>query len=329
MDGGRRVLRSLRSLVPAALHSLHAPFGTRVPALAGVGPSEIPTVPVAPRRIAVPPRAALARSRFGWLTRPGVGLLATFAAFAGLGLIGAIQNGAYDAFVAREGQPWDIAARFLGFNVANISVAGQTRMSESEILAAAGVGPSTSLPFLDADAVRMRLLAIPAVKSAQVMKLYPNRLAITLEERVPAALWQRDGRVAVVSDDGVAIDQLRDERYRDLPFVVGEGAEKRLPEFRLLLKSVGDLASRIRAGALVAGRRWDFQMTNGVIVRLSESDPGKSIETLLRLQRESHILDRDLLAIDLRATDRVTVRLTEEGVATREALVRKPHKSGG
>lgn len=329
MDGGRRVLRSLRSLVSAALPTLHAPVGAHIPALAGAGASEIRTLAAAPRRIALPPRAALARSRFGWLTRPGVGLLATVAAFSGLGLVGVIQNGAYEAFVARQGQPWDIAARFLGFEIANVSVAGQTRMSENEILAVAGVAPSTSLPFLDADAVRARLLAIPAIKSARVMKLYPNRLAITLEERAPAALWQRDGRVAVVSDDGVAIDQLRDDRYRDLPFVVGDGAEKRLPEFRLLLKSVGELAGRIRAGALVAGRRWDLQMTNGVIVRLSESDPGRSIETLLRLQRESRILDRDLLSIDLRATDRVTVRLTEEGAATREALNRKPHKSGG
>lgn len=327
MDGGRRVLRSLRSLASAAVPSAHAPFGTAVPALAGMGASSISGAP--PRRVALPPRAALSRRRFHWLTRPGVGLLATVAIFAGLGLVGAIQNGAYDAFVAREGQPWDIAARFLGFDVAKVSVVGQTRMSESEILAAAGISPTNSLPFLDVDEVRARLLAVPAIRSARVMKLYPNRLAITLESHVPAALWQRDGRVAVVSEDGVVIDQLRDDRYRDLPFVVGDGAEKRLPEFRLLLKGAGDLAGRIRAGALIAGRRWDLQMTSGTIVRLAESDPGKSIETLRRLQQEAHILDRDLLSIDLRASDRVTVRLTEEGAATREALVHKPRRNGG
>ena len=327
MDGGRRVLRSLRSLASAALPSAHAPFGTAVPALAGAGASSIAAAP--PRRVALPPRAALSRRRFRWLTRPGVGLLATVVIFAGLALVGAIQNGAYDAFVAREGQPWDIAARFLGFDVAKVSVVGQTRMSESEVLAAAGIGPTNSLPFLDVDDVRARLLAVPAIRSARVMKLYPNRLAIALETHVPAALWQRDGRVAVVSEDGVVIDQLRDDRYRDLPFVVGDGAEKRLPEFRLLLKGAGDLAGRIRAGALIAGRRWDLQMTSGTIVRLAESDPGKSIETLRRLQREAHILDRDLLSIDLRASDRVIVRLTEEGAATREALIHKPRRSGG
>jgi cell division protein FtsQ len=70
-------------------------------------------------------------------------------------------------------------------------------------------------------------------------------------------------------------------------------------------------------------------MTSVTIVRLAESDPGKSIETLRRLQREAHILDRDLLSIDLRASDRVIVRLTEEGAATRKALIHKPRRSGG
>ena len=141
--------------------------------------------------------------------------------------------------------------------------------------------------------------------------------------------WQRDGQVFVVSEDGVSIDALRTDRYLTLPFVVGRGAEKRLPEYVALLKSMGDLAHRVKAGVRVADRRWDLDMTNGVNVRLSEQDPAASIAVLLRLQHESRILDKDILSIDLRSRDRVAVRLTEEGLIAHETLTHKPHKGGG
>lgn len=336
MDGGRRVLRSLRESFTASLPLVHG-FGAARPAIAGVPAAAYQPAPVNPGAVraarATPRRRAAdasSLSRLAAFGRPGVGLAATLLLFGGVGLAGFVQNGGYADLVAREGQPWDIAARAFGFDISAVTITGQSRMTEQELLAASGVGPRQSLPFLDANDVREKLMAIPLVKSARVMKLYPNRLVVAIEERQPHALWQREGRVVVVSEDGVAIDDLHDERYLGLPFVVGEGAAKRLPEFLALMQNAGDLARRVKAGVLVAGRRWNFEMTNGVTVKLPEQDPGGAVETLLRLQREARILDKDVMSIDLRARDRVTVRLTEEGAASREAaLPRKSKKSGG
>jgi cell division protein FtsQ len=179
--------------------------------------------------------------------------------------------------------------------------------------------------------VRERLMQVPLVKSARVVKFYPNRLVIAIEERQPSALWQRDGRVAVISDDGVPIDELRDQRYLGLPFVVGEGAQKRLLEFHMLMARAGDLAHRVKAGVLVAGRRWNLDMTNGVTVKLPELNPFGALDTLTRLQREARILDKDVMSIDLRIPERISVRLTEEAAAAREAQLapRKSSKRGG
>ena len=330
MDGGRRVLRSLRESFAATLplgrfpsaHSLNAPAPAAGSPAAAVNPNR-----PSPRRR----ERRSWRARFEPFARPGVGLAATILMFGAVGMAGFVENGGYADLVDREGQPWDIAARVLGFEISAVTITGQSRMSEQELLAAAGVGPRDSLPFLDVNAVRERLEKVPLVKSARVMKLYPNRLVVAIDERQASALWQRDGRVSVVSEDGVAIDELRDDRYLGLPFVVGEGAQKRLLEFAHLMKNAGDLARRVKAGVLVSSRRWNFEMTNGVIVKLPEHDPSGALETLNRLQREARILDKDLMFIDLRADDRVVVRLTEEAAASREATasIKKPHKSGG
>ncbi|WP_363346736.1 FtsQ-type POTRA domain-containing protein [Methylocystis echinoides] len=329
MDGGRRILRSLGETT--ALPLVHFPAAEPQPAGAGGPiPAAAPAAHAAPRAI---PRRRIDHplfTRFAFLGRPGVGLLGLLLLFGGVGFGGLVENGGYDAFVSREGQPWDIVARTVGFDIAAVTITGQSRMTEKELLRAAGVDARNSLPFLDAAGVRERLMAVPLVKSARVMKLYPNRLVIAIEERRPHALWQQDGRVTVVADDGVAIDELRDERYLGLPFVVGEGAQKRLPEYLQLLAGLGDLAQRVKAGVLVSGRRWDLDMTSGMLVKLPEENPARAVATLLRLQRESRILDKDIMSIDLRAPDRVAVRLTEEAAAAREAaLPHKTKKTGG
>lgn len=337
MDGGRRILRSLRESF-SARHSLvpivpgEAPYAFAA-AAATIPPSAVPAAAaaVAPRASARRTRGERLLSRLALLGRPGVGALATLALFAVIGAAGFVQNGGYAALVASEGELYDIAARVAGFPISAVTITGQSRLTERELLEAAGVGPRHSLPFLDATAVRDRLMQVPLVKSARVMKLYPDRLVIAIEERQPSALWQRDGRVAVISEDGVPIDELRDQRYLGLPFVVGEGAQKRLLEFLMLMTKAGDLAHRIKAGVLVAGRRWNFEMTNGVTVKLPEIDPSGALETLARLQREARILDKDVMFIDLRIPDRVSVRLTEEAAAAREAQLapRKSTKRGG
>jgi cell division protein FtsQ len=332
MDGGRRFLRSLRESISTSLPLVHFPVAQPRTAVAGAPfSSDAPVNPnlsrPAPRRRS---EEAAARSHVAFFGRPGVGIVALIMLFGAVGFAGLVQNGGYDRIVATEGEPWDILARAVGFDIAAVTITGQSRLNEKELLAASGVTARNSLPFLDANAVRERLIAVPLVKTARVMKLYPNRLVVAIEERQPHALWQRDGRVSVIAEDGVAIDELRDERYLGLPFVVGEGAQKRLPEFLQLLKGLEDLAQRVKAGVMVASRRWDIEMTNGVIVKLPEENPGFAIETLKRLQREARILDKDVMFIDLRTGDRAIVRLTEEAAAAREAaLPHKIKKTGG
>ena len=234
-----------------------------------------------------------------------------------------MRGGEYDAFVAREGSVRDFAARALGFDIAIVTISGEAELRVPEILADAGISPKNSLLFLDAAQARARLETVPLIKQASVRKLYPNHLVIDLVERAPYALWQKDGQVNIVAADGAVIDEMRDQRFANLPFVVGEGANERLPEFNALLAAAGELGPKIRAGVLVAHRRWNLKMTNGVDVMLPEINPQAAVATLVRLQRESRVLDRDVISLDLRLEGRMFARLTEEAAAARAAAAPK------
>ena len=146
----------------------------------------------------------------------------------------------------------------MGLGVEVVTVSGATHVSEARILTIAGIDSTSSLPFFDVAEARARLEADPLVKQASVRKLYPNQIAIDIVERTPFGVWQKDGDVRAIAADGAPIDEVRDGRYADLPFVVGEGANERVSEFVALLEAMDELKPRVEAGVLVGQRRWNL-----------------------------------------------------------------------
>jgi cell division protein FtsQ len=226
--------------------------------------------------------------------------------------VGAVRGGQYAAFVKAEGGVGDFVARQLGFGVKVVTISGIARLDEKEVLDIAGITPKSSVPFFDVDDARARLERAPLVETVGVRKFYPNRVVIDIVERGPVALWQRDGEVSIVAEDGAALDELKDARLNNLPFVVGAGANKRLKEYLGILDAAEELRPKIEAGVYVSERRWNLRMKSGLDVKLPENDPAAAMATLLKLERDGHILEKDILYLDLREPSRVFARLSSD-----------------
>lgn len=241
--------------------------------------------------------------------------------------VGFYFGGHYDKFARENGTLKDIAARGFGMGIKSVAVTGNRELSTAEVFAAAAMPETSSLPFLDIATVQERLKQVPLIAEASIKKFYPNRLLIDITERSPFALWQQDGQVHVVSADGTAIDVLRDDRFVNLPHVVGQGANKRVKEYVSILLEVPEIADQVRAGTLVGERRWNLKLKNGVDVKLPEEEPALALAKLVEQDRETHLLAKDILSVDLRLADRIIVRLSEESAQLRaEILDRKIDK---
>ena len=116
---------------------------------------------------------------------------------------------------------------------------------------------------------------------------------------------------------------MRDDRFANLPLVVGDQANARTKDYLALLDAAGPLKPRIRAGTLVSGRRWTLKMQNGIDVRLPELGAAEAVARLVKLDREQKLLDKDVIAVDLRMRDRIVVRLTEEAASARAESMKK------
>jgi len=218
------------------------------------------------------------------------------------------------------------ATAALGFSITAVKLSGQREADEETILAYLGVMPGTSLLVFDAEAARQRLAELPWVASAAVQKLYPGTLVVTMTERRPFALWQHDQKVSLIDETGHVIDDDEPGRFTQLPLFVGAGAETRAYELMDGLGTYPNLKERLKAAVLVAERRWNLVMRDGVEVRLPENDADAALARLDRLDREDGIFAKDVAGIDLRFEGRLIVRLTE-AAQTRRAEAAKGNAS--
>lgn len=276
------------------------------------------------------PRKAIgaerARWRSVWTSGRGVrgaGVLAVIGLFAATGLYGAVAGG----HVPSVGQAWRLGfsavTRHAGFGLAEVTITGAQRMTPAEVIEQMGLTGTTSLLAFDANEARERLLEAPWIRSATVRVYLPGRVAVTVTEREPFAIWQRQGQVSLIDRAGRVIGPYDDARFSHLPLVVGEGAERRVGEVGALLDPHPAVRSRVRAAVLVAERRWTLKLADGVDVMLPEADPAGAMTLLARLDRDTGLLNRDVAAIDMRLADRVVVRLTDRAAGMRNDQLRQ------
>jgi cell division protein FtsQ len=273
------------------------------------------------RRLTLP----LARLRVPRFT----GVAACLLFLLGAAAYGIVRGDHVAAIQAAIKDTADAAANAAGMRIAAVSLSGQRQVSREEIFAAAGVTDHSSLLFLNVADARARLEAIPWIAEATVRKLYPDRLQITITEREAFALWQQNGKVNVIAADGTVLAAKVEPRLASLPFVVGNGAAARARDFLAVLDRHPAIRDQVRAAILVAERRWNLRLKNGVDVRLPETDVEHALETLARFDREKRLLSRDIVAVDLRLPDRLTLRLSEAAAQAREEAVKKSAKKKG
>ena len=334
MDGAGRLARSLRSLGPQA-DLKAAAIGAVVLLRERLGvPRKVGNKPAhkaagKPRLQRAPPNRLIAFVERYLPNRAGVaGTVLLLLGSVGFGIV---KGGHLDDFIVALSDTRNAMANSAGFRITAVAINGRKQLTQDEVLAIGGVNGRSSLLFLDAAAVRDKLKANPWIGEANVLKLYPGQLQIDIVERTAFALWQSDGRLGVIADDGAVLEPYLSRRFISLPLVVGKGADTRARDFLALLDRYPQVKSQTKAAILVGERRWNLRLKDGLDIRLPEHDVGNALAALSKFDKEDRLFSRDITAIDMRLQDRVTVQLSEDAAKAREELFKekKPKKKAG
>jgi cell division protein FtsQ len=259
------------------------------------------------------------------------GLFATLLLLVASTGLGIVKGGHLEQFVAAVSEARNALANSAGFRITSVGINGRKQLTQDEVLAIGGVNGHSSLLFLDASSVREKLKANPWISEATVLKLYPGQLRIDIVERTAFALWQQNGRLSVISDDGAVLQDFVSPAFLKLPLVVGKGAETRAKDFLALLSRYPQVNAVTKAATFVGERRWNLRLNDGLDIRLPENDVGNALITLSNLDRDEHLFAKDVVAIDLRLPDRLVVQLSDDAAKAREEALKKkdPKKKVG
>jgi cell division protein FtsQ len=263
------------------------------------------------------PRRGTARERIlmAW-RRSGVRRVILAAGLLGLvaaGGVVAVRFGVMAEAQSALDRGIERVSRFAGLTVETILVSGRVESDHEDIARALGVRRGDLMVGFDPELARLRLENNGWIRTAHVRRIFPRTIAVSVVERQPFAIWQHRGAMTLVDRDGAVIGRDALDRFSGLPVIAGTEAPGKVGSLVRALAREPSLFTRFEAATLVAGRRWDVRLGNGVEVMLPSVGMAEAWTRLAEMQRDYRLLDRDIVVVDLRLADRTTVRL---GVAS-------------
>lgn len=217
-------------------------------------------------------------------------------------------SGAVKRFVEQGRDRFYAVTAGMGLTLQHIYVEGQQHIGNQVILAALRVQKGGPLLKIDLAGARQRLEYLSWVKFASVERRYPDALVVHVEERVPYALWQYDGKVHVIDRQGVVIYVDDVTVFSDLLIVVGEDVPLYAVRLFDMIDNMEGIKHRISSVVRVSNRRWDMRLHNGVVIKLPEYHVAEAIAQLVRMQQQQEILDAQVRSIDLRLPDKISIQ---------------------
>ena len=200
----------------------------------------------------------------------------------------------------------------LGFRVDQVTLTGRKHADAAAIKAALGVSQGYPILAVSLAEMKMRLETIPEVKTASITRVLPDELAVSITERVPAALWQQDGVQKLVDTDGIVLARDKYNEKLTLPVIVGPDAPKHVGELLALLDSAPGIKPDVVAAVRVGERRWNVELEHDVVVMLPEENPAAAWKRFAVLAEKDALLSKAIKSVDMRVEDRVFIMPAEE-----------------
>jgi cell division protein FtsQ len=238
-------------------------------------------------------------------------LLAAALAFASYAMIAVIwfaHTGGFGRTAHAGAERFFAMTAKLGFKTRYVYVEGRKDTPLQDITDAIDVQPGEPILAVSVEDIHARVTALPRIRSATVERVLPDQLIVHITEREPVAIWQWHDRLQLLDADGVVMPETNVGKPSDLPLLVGEGVPQHIGEVLALLQSEPELAKSMRAAVRVGDRRWNILFANDLELKLPEDGAQEAWHRFARMDREQHLMSRDVNMVDMRLNDRIYVK---------------------
>lgn len=198
-----------------------------------------------------------------------------------------------------------------GFELHNINVRGTDNLNELQVYQIALADRNRAMPFVDVQNLRERLLQLSWVEDARVSRQLPDTMVIDIVERKPVAVLAKADRLMLIDKDGVELEVVSAERAKGKLLLTGPGAGRQVAAFNELLDAAPAMRPHVRSGEWVGNRRWNLTFKTDQVLALPEGkeQAAKALMTFAQLDGRNRLLGGKATAFDMRAPDRIYLRV--------------------
>lgn len=200
-----------------------------------------------------------------------------------------------------------------GFELHNVNVRGTKNLNELKVYQIALADRDRAMPFIDLGAVRGRLMGLSWVEDARVSRQLPDTLVIDIVERKPVAVLAKPDRFVLIDATGRELEAVSEARTKGKLVLSGPGAGQQVAALSELLDAAPALRPQLRSAEWIGNRRWNLTFKTGQLLALPEgkNESAKSLVTFAQLDGRNRLLGGKAVAFDMRAGDRIYIRMPD------------------
>jgi cell division protein FtsQ len=208
----------------------------------------------------------------------------------------------------------DAAMAHLGFTLEDVVVEGRMRTNKKQILQTLDLKRGIPLLSINLFEAKDKLENLSWIKAARIERRLPDTLFIRISEKEPVAIWQNQNRTYLVDYDGELVETKEASKYKELLLVTGHRAPRYVGKLVTLLEKFPNIKTRVTAATHLRSMRWDIRLDDKVDVKLPEKEAERALAYLLDLEKHHHLMEREIMTIDMRLPGQLILRLTPEAI---------------
>lgn len=181
-----------------------------------------------------------------------------------------------------------------------------TRVNPEELKSL--IAPHTEKGFfgLEVETLQNLISQHPWVEKVSIRRIWPDRIAISIQEKIPQALWGDNG---VLSTEGDIFYPDKSSIPEGLPLFVGPllRAKEMQQEYFVLLEMLGPLGLKIDNLTLSEEGAWQMRLNNGITVILGKTALDERMGRFLLIYQKLEDKSHNIEYLDLRYTNGMAI----------------------
>lgn len=210
-----------------------------------------------------------------------------------------------------------------GFEVQRVEVRGVKHLNELKVYERALAERDRAMPLVDVEALRGQLMQLSWVEDARVSRQLPDTLVIDIVERKPVAVLRKADRLVLIDATGHELEPVGQDRAKGKLVIAGPGAGRQVEALSALLAAAPALKPQVSEAEWVGNRRWNLTFKTGQVLALPEGGrkSAAALMTFARLDGVNRLLGGKVAAFDMRAPDRIYLRVPGRTEAADQAAL--------